>query len=80
MIDAVLGALFEAVGEAVLWLSSRVAGWLFDLNAVDARRVGEWVVLVSFVVMLFLLTVVAPLRRSVPSASGRWSGLAPAGE
>ncbi len=60
MTDAAVGALFEAVGEAVLWLSSRVAGRLFDLNAIDARRVGEWVVLVMFVAMLFLLTVMAP--------------------
>ena len=60
MIDAILGAFFEAVGEAVLWLSSRVAGRLFGLNAVDARCVGEWAVLATVVVMLFLLTVLAP--------------------
>ncbi|MBT0963061.1 hypothetical protein [Denitromonas iodatirespirans] len=60
MIDAVLGTLFEAVGEAVLWLASRAAGRLFDLEAADARRVGEWAVLATVVVMLFLLTVLAP--------------------
>ncbi|WP_323002165.1 hypothetical protein [Denitromonas sp.] len=44
----------------MLWLASRAAGRLFDLEAADARCVGEWAVLATVVVMLFLLTVLAP--------------------
>ena len=60
MIDVVLSAIFEAVGETVLYLASRLAGRLFDLEAADARRVGEWGVLATAVALLFLLTVLAP--------------------
>ncbi|HPR07388.1 MAG TPA: hypothetical protein PK620_12710 [Denitromonas sp.] len=59
MIDATLETVFEAVGEAALWLAKRTVGGCFNLEAADAYRVGEWIVLGTIVLALFLLTVLA---------------------
>ncbi|MEZ5628306.1 MAG: hypothetical protein R3E34_12385 [Rhodocyclaceae bacterium] len=59
MIDAILETVFEAVGEAALWLANRTVGRCFNLEEADAYRVGEWIVLGTIVLALFLLTVLA---------------------